>query len=110
MRSPHHLIIPSPVAVMVLTTVAVEQAPESARYLLRRTRTELAAPSRRAITEMLTTIMAYRFEQLSRVEVEAMLDMTLKETKVYREIKEEGREVMAKAIARLLTKRLGELP
>ncbi|BAY22349.1 hypothetical protein NIES2100_21120 [Calothrix sp. NIES-2100] len=42
-----------------------------------------------------------------------MLDITLKQTRVYREIKEEGREegreVMANAISRQLTKRLGEL-
>lgn len=42
-----------------------------------------------------------------------MLDITLKETRVYRKIKEEGRSegrsVMAKAISRQLTKRIGEL-
>lgn len=42
-----------------------------------------------------------------------MLGITLKETRVYREIKEEGREevreAMANAISRQLTKRLGTL-
>ena len=50
-----------------------------------------------------------------------MLGITLKETRVYREIKEEGRvegreegreevrEVMANAVSRQLTKRFGEL-
>lgn len=42
-----------------------------------------------------------------------MLGITLKETRVYQEIKEEGREevreVMANAISRQLTKRLGNL-
>lgn len=42
-----------------------------------------------------------------------MLRITLKETRVYQEIKEEGREeireVMANAISRQLTKRLGNL-
>lgn len=38
-----------------------------------------------------------------------MLKIRLKDTRLYREIKEEGREAMAHAIARLLTKRLGEL-
>ena len=52
-----------------------------------------------------------RFDQLSRVEVEAMLDITLKETRVYREIKQEGREEEAvNFVTRLLTKRFGELP
>ncbi|WP_347277382.1 DUF4351 domain-containing protein [Leptolyngbya sp. FACHB-671] len=78
--------------------------------LLSRTPTESASPGSRAIIEMVITIMAYRFEQLSRKEIESMLDITLKETRVYREIKEEGREAMAHAMSRLLTKRLGELP
>jgi predicted transposase YdaD len=41
---------------------------------------------------MITTIMMYKFENLNRQEVESMLGITLKETRVYREIKEEGRE------------------
>ncbi|WP_396019786.1 MULTISPECIES: hypothetical protein [Nostocaceae] len=36
--------------------------------------------------------MVYKFEQLTRTEVEPMLGITLKETRVYREIKEEGLE------------------
>ncbi|MBE9048989.1 DUF2887 domain-containing protein [Nostocales cyanobacterium LEGE 11386] len=103
--------LPLWVAVMVLTTVEEEQAPEEARYLLSRTRNELSPLSSRAIIEIVTTIMSYRFDQLSRVEVEAMLDITLKETRVYREIKQEGREEEAvNLVTRQLTKRFGELP
>jgi predicted transposase YdaD len=106
--------LPLWVAVMVLTTIKEEQAPSEARYLLSRTRQETAAPLSNAIIEIITTIIAYRFEQLSRREVESMLDITLKETRVYREIKEEGREegreAMANMISRQLTKRLGEIP
>jgi predicted transposase YdaD len=40
-----------------------------------------------------------------------MLGITLKETQVYREIKEEGRKVEARSlILRQLTRRVGELP
>ena len=40
-----------------------------------------------------------------------MLDITLKETRVYREIKQEGREeATANIITRQLRKRFGELP
>jgi predicted transposase YdaD len=65
--------------------------------------------------ELITTIMVYKFEQLSRAEVESMLGITLKETRVYREIKEEGQlegrqEEAANLVLRLLTKRFGELP
>ena len=55
--------------------------------------------------------MVYKFEQLSRTKVEEMLGITLKETRVYREIKEEGRvEEAANLIIRQLTRRFGELP
>ncbi|NJM72133.1 MAG: Rpn family recombination-promoting nuclease/putative transposase [Scytonema sp. RU_4_4] len=109
--------LPLWIALMVLTTIEEEQAPETARYLLTRTREEVSSPTSRVIIEIITTIMVYKFEQLSRREVEYMLGITLKETRVYREIKEEGREegrkevreVMANAISRQLIKRLGEL-
>ena len=106
--------LPIWVALMVLTTVDEEQAPEEARYLLTRTTQEALSPSSRAIMELITTIMVYRFEQLTQAEVESMLGITLKETRVYREIKEEGREegreeATANLILRQLTKRFGEL-
>lgn len=99
---------------MVLTTLEEEQAAEEARYLLTRSQQEASQSSTRAIIEMITTIMVYKFEQLSRTEVEQMLGITLKETRVYREIKEEGRQEgrqqeAANLVIRLLTKRFGEL-
>lgn len=85
------------VAVMVLTTVDEEQAPQEARYLLERSSVEQPTNASRAIIiELVTTIMAYKFEQLSRKEIEQMLGITLKETRVYQEIKEEGREIEAR--------------
>ena len=105
--------LPLWLALMVLTTVEESQGLEEARYLLTRTHEEATSLSSSVIIEMITTIMVYRFENLSRMEVETMLGITLKETRVYREIKEEGREevreVMANAISRMLTKRFGEL-
>ncbi|MEH2245701.1 Rpn family recombination-promoting nuclease/putative transposase [Nostoc sp.] len=110
--------LPLWVALMVLTTVTEEQAPEQARYLLTRTRQEVSSPTSRAIIEMITTIMVYKFEQLSRREVESMLGITLKETRVYREIKQEGREegleegreeATVNIVNRLLKKRFGEV-
>lgn len=109
-------------AVMVLTTVEAEQTPVEARYLLNRTRQEIAESATRAIMEMITTIVAYRFETLTRVEVEAMLNITFKETRLYQDIKqeaqtegreegrEEGRQEEAAAlVTRLLAKRFGDL-
>lgn len=59
--------------------------------------------------------MTYRFENLSQREIEAMLDITLKETRVYREVKEERREegreeATLSLVMRQLAKRFGELP
>ncbi|MEO1765198.1 MAG: DUF4351 domain-containing protein, partial [Cyanobacteria bacterium J06629_18] len=64
-------------------------------------------PSSQAIIELVTTIITYKFENLSRREVEEMLGITLKETRVYREIKQEGELLI---ILRLLNRKVGELP
>ena len=114
--------LPIGVALMVLTTLDRQQAPIEARYLLTRTEQEAASEAEsRAIMEVVTTIMVYRFAELSRVEVEAMLDMRLEETRVYREAKSEGREEgreegrqegrlieAANLVLRLLTRRFGQ--
>ncbi|MEL7244119.1 MAG: Rpn family recombination-promoting nuclease/putative transposase [Cyanobacteria bacterium J06573_2] len=99
--------LPLEVAVMLLTTVKENQAPEEARYLLQRTQQETPQPSSQAIIELVTTIITYKFENLSRREVEEMLGITLKETRVYREIKQEGELLI---ILRLLNRKVGELP
>ncbi|MGF1675553.1 MAG: Rpn family recombination-promoting nuclease/putative transposase [Rivularia sp. (in: cyanobacteria)] len=103
--------LPLWVALMVLTTIDEEQATEEARYLLTRSQQEAPQLENRAIMELITTIMVYKFEGKSQREVEEMLGITLQETRVYREIKEEGRSLEAKTlILRLLTRRVGELP
>ncbi|MBW4512308.1 MAG: Rpn family recombination-promoting nuclease/putative transposase [Scytonematopsis contorta HA4267-MV1] len=111
--------LPLGLALMLLTTVKESQAPEEARYLLSRSSQEQPQAANRAIIlDMVTTIMVYKFEQLSRREVESMLGITLQETRVYQEIKEEGRELgleegreeaTVKLIVRQLTRRFGEL-
>ncbi|MEM7714975.1 MAG: Rpn family recombination-promoting nuclease/putative transposase [Cyanobacteria bacterium P01_A01_bin.68] len=107
--------LPVWVALMVLTTVEEQQASEEARYLISRSSTEQPETTSQAIIDLITTIIAYKFEQLSRSEVEEMLGITLKETRMYRDIKEEGmeegREAEAQSlILRQLTRRVGELP
>jgi predicted transposase/invertase (TIGR01784 family) len=102
--------LPLWVALMVLTTVAEEQAPQEARYLLERSSVQQSETASRAIIEMITTIMVYKFEQLSQTDIEQMLGITLQQTRVYREIKEEGRsegqqEEAANLVIRQLTKR-----
>ena len=108
--------LPIPIALMVLTTLDESQAPTEARYLLERNISE--KPANRAIIEMVTTIMVYKFDELSQQEVEVMLGITLKETRVYQEIKQQGldqglmqgREQEAiNLVVRILTKRFGAL-
>ncbi|BAY78580.1 hypothetical protein NIES25_50550 [Nostoc linckia NIES-25] len=99
--------LPLWVALMVLATVDDELAPQEARYLLERSSVEQPETASRAIIDLVTTIMVYKFEGLSQREVEQMLGITLKETRVYREIKEEGERSL---IYRLLARRVGELP
>nr|MDJ0796213.1 Rpn family recombination-promoting nuclease/putative transposase [Calothrix sp. MO_167.B12] len=102
------------VALMVLTTIEDEQAVEQAKYLLARNQQSEAQPANRAIMELITTIMVYKFEDKSQREVEQMLGITLQETRVYREIKEEGiKEGLQREkylVLRQLTRRVGELP
>ncbi len=106
--------LPVWVALMVLTTLEDEQATQEARYLLARNQQEETQPANRAIIELITTIMVYKFENKSQREVEEMLGITLKETRVYREIKEEGiqegEQREKSLILRLLTRQVGELP
>jgi predicted transposase YdaD len=83
-------------ALLVLTTLTNQAAPAEARYILERTQTEVTDPTVSPfIIEMVTTIIAYQFTQLSRQEVEAMLGLNIQETRLYQEAKEDGaREVM----------------
>jgi predicted transposase YdaD len=99
--------LPVWVALMVLTTVNEQQAPEEARYLIERSSTEQPETRSQVIIDLITTIIAYRFEQLSRSEVEEMLGITLKETRMYQDIKEEEARSL---ILRQLNRRVGELP
>jgi predicted transposase YdaD len=71
---------------MVLTTLSEKVAPEKARWMIDRANTQ---PNSRAIIEMVTEIMVYKFANLSRVEVDQMLGIKLEETRVYREARED---------------------
>lgn len=85
--------LPLGTALMVLTTLPESEAPEKARSLLARAPQETPTSARQqAIIEMVATIMVYKFTNLSRSEVDAMLGLNLQETRVYQEAKNEGRQ------------------
>jgi predicted transposase/invertase (TIGR01784 family) len=101
---------------MVLTTLEGETAINAARQALAQ------GTNNRDIIEMVTTIMVYKFTQLTRAEVDEMLGVTLQETRVYQDALAEG-EVIGEAkgenkgklamlamLSILLSQRFGSLP
>jgi predicted transposase/invertase (TIGR01784 family) len=100
--------LPIEVALMLLTTASEAQAPGAARSLLSRVEQEaIAAERKQAIIGVVVTILSYQFTSLSRVEIEAMLDIRFAETRLYQDVKQEGRqEEAANLIVRLLNRRL----
>jgi predicted transposase/invertase (TIGR01784 family) len=92
----HIQTLPFEVALMVLTTLDDRQAPEQSKVLVQRCQQSgLPDPNQRAIIDMVTTILVYKFTQLSRQEVRAMLgltEVTLQNTRFYQEVKDEGRQ------------------
>ncbi|QYX30574.1 DUF2887 domain-containing protein [Sphaerospermopsis torques-reginae] len=88
------------------------QAPELVKNLMQRTKTEITNNSEReGIIELLETVLLSKFSQLTRQEIEAMfLVNDIKQTRVYQEAKQEGREVEAtNLLLRQLSKRFGKL-
>lgn len=61
-------------------------------YLHRVQQEQITVLAKKEIIDVITTIAVYKFTNLSREEVEAMLGVKLEETRVYQEAKQEGRE------------------
>jgi predicted transposase/invertase (TIGR01784 family) len=78
----------------VLRLIGLEQevAPAEGRELVERTRSEVNdAEMQQKFIELIETILVYKFSQLSREEIAAMLRLDdLKQTRVYRDALEEG--------------------
>jgi predicted transposase YdaD len=90
---------------MVLTTLEGETAIAAAKQALAQ------GQGNRDIMEMVATIMVYKFTKLTRAKVDAMLGVTLQETRVYQEAKAEGQtEGKLAMISALLSQRFGALP
>ncbi len=84
--------LPIGLGLMVLTTLEDDRAISEAKEMLNRSSRSVNI---NAIIEIVSTIMVYKFTELSREEIDAMLGFKtdeLKQTRVYREALEEGRE------------------
>jgi predicted transposase/invertase (TIGR01784 family) len=110
---------PLGLGLMVLTIAAEDRAIQAAQHLIEQAQQELdEAFSQRAIIDLVITIMVYKFTQLSREEIEAMLGLSLEESRVYRDAREEGRiqgqqegrqEGELAIVLRQLNRRVGQL-
>lgn len=84
---------PIGISLMQLTIASESQMVEQAKRLIERVESEqISVLPKDDIIDVITTIAVYKFANLSREEVEAMLGVNLEETKVYQEAKAEGRE------------------
>jgi predicted transposase/invertase (TIGR01784 family) len=99
--------LPIGLGLMVLTTLEGDDATTQARGLIDR------AQGSRDIIDLISTIVVYKFSNLSRDEVDAMLGIELEQTRVYREAKAEGLELgqqQEKALVlKQLNRKLGNL-
>ncbi len=108
--------LPLGVELVKLVVTPQDQAIAKARELLARSKQEpLGQVTSEEVIDLIETIIVYKFENLGREEIEAMLGLTeLKQTRVYQEALEEGREEGLQQerqviIENLLRQRLGEL-
>jgi predicted transposase/invertase (TIGR01784 family) len=89
---------------MVLTTLEGDLAKVEARRLIGQ------AQGNRAIIDLVSTIVLYKFTNLSRDEVNLMLGIELQQTRVYQEAKDEGRTDGERwLVLRQLTRKLGSI-
>jgi predicted transposase/invertase (TIGR01784 family) len=96
--------LPTGLGLMVLTTLEGEKAKSEARGLIQR------AEGSRDIIELVSTIIVYKFNNLSRDEVDAMLGIELEQTRVYQEAEQQGeRKATETLILRLLNRQVGNV-
>ncbi|WP_242062084.1 Rpn family recombination-promoting nuclease/putative transposase [Nostoc punctiforme] len=79
------------ISLIQLTIASETQMVEQAKRLIERVEQEqITVLAKQEIIDVITTIAVYKFANLSREEVEAMLGVKLEETRVYQEAKQEG--------------------
>jgi predicted transposase/invertase (TIGR01784 family) len=96
--------LPTGLGLMVLTTLEGEKATSEARRLISR------AQGSKVIISLVSTIIVYKFSNLSRDEIDLMLGIELQQTRVYQEAEQYGRQEEAQGlILRLLNRRVGKV-
>lgn len=100
--------LPTGLGLMMLTTLEGDEAISAARGFIDRSQ------GNQGIIDAVSTIMVYKFSNLSRDEVDAMLGIELEQTRVYREARAEGETIgevneAQSLILRLLKRRVGNI-
>ncbi len=91
---------PVGINLMQLTIAPDELMAEQAKQLIERVELEETGKlAKNEIIEVITTIAVYKFSSLSREEVEAMLGLSIEETRIYQDLE---RQTKLKAAERLL--------
>jgi len=99
--------------ILKLIVTPKTEAETKAKALLQRSQQELSEPSQRNnFVELLIELITRIFPEQSKEEVRRMLELVpVKQTRFYREVKQEGREEgMRSLVMRLLSRRFGEIP
>ncbi len=97
--------LPIGLGLVVLTTIEGDEATSQARSLIDRSQ------GNRAIIDLISTIIVYKFSNLSRDEVDAMLGIELEQTRVYQEAEQKGGLKEGQSLVlRLLNRRVGNVP
>ncbi len=100
--------LPLGLAAMVLTTKTKRVMPGAARGLVNRAQQAAVHPDeKRAIIDMISTIVVHQFTKLSRREVDEMLGIRLEETRVYQEAREDEARSL---LSLLVSQKFGALP
>jgi predicted transposase/invertase (TIGR01784 family) len=92
--------LPIGLGLMVLTTLEGDEAKAEARRLIDRDRES------RAIINLVSTIVLYKFGTLTRNEVDLMLGIELQQTRVYQDAKADGEQIL---VLKQLTRKLGNI-
>ena len=99
--------LPTGLSLMLLTLLEGDEAQVEARRMIQASR---SLEDGRVIMDLISTIMVYKFNNLTRDEVDAMLGIQLEQTRVYQDARAEGRTEGEQALVlKQLTRKLGNI-